>query len=94
LGAVSAFFILVVSGLLTGARVLWGPPQPNEYDIQFFATLLNVLSILWLAFVLGRNEKATHEEFGQAVRREIATVVLAISISAGYSFVALFHMLF
>lgn len=65
-----------------------------ESTIDFATFVLNSLSLLWLCIVLRRHEKSHHADFGEAIRREMPTLLIALFISLIYSVVMLFRMLF
>lgn len=87
----AALVILLVS---VAATAVWTIVVRSGVDasIEFGTLLLNSLSLLWLGFVLAKNESVTDAKFGRAVRKEMSTVVLALSTLLIYSVVRLIKL--
>jgi len=90
---VAGFFIILISLAVTLLRMGLSHDFDTNSAIEFGTATLNSLSILWLAFVIARNEKKHHAEFGEAIRREMPTVIIALFISLVYSAITVAHML-
>jgi succinate-acetate transporter protein len=90
----AAIIIILLSIIATIVHMVVGEGRNLDAEIQFGTTVLNACSLFWLCLVLGVNEKKTHEKFGEAVRREMPTLLLALFISFSYSAISLVSMLF
>jgi fluoride ion exporter CrcB/FEX len=90
---VAAYIIILLSVAGALLRMHFGRPLDLHEDIEFGTFVLNALSLLWFGFILAKNERKPHAEFGEAVRREIPTVLLALFVSLAYSLITLFHTL-
>jgi hypothetical protein len=89
----AAFIIIVLSAAAVVLRMTLGADPGTNTLLEFGTATLNGLSLLWLGLVLAMNEKKSHAAFGEALRGEMPTVIIALFISLVYSLISFVHLL-
>jgi hypothetical protein len=89
----AAILIIIVSIVATAAHMILGQSRNLDDEIQFAANVVNALSLIYLCAIIASHEKQSNAKFGEAVRAEMPTVLLAVSTSLTYSVVTLINTL-
>lgn len=81
----SLTFSLIVAVLGLGLYFFWtagnGVPKTQSEIIAVALNFFNISAILCLFYILARRERASAEEFGQVMRDNISTIVVALFIN-------------
>ncbi len=90
-----AAILIVVAGLLsTVARYLFDlhidTKRADSFYIEFGASVINTLSIVWILIVLAMNRGKSEQDYGKSLRNEESTILLMVFTSGAYSMLSLF----
>lgn len=85
--------IVIACIIATIGMLVLKPNQSDEFYATFGAELITALSVFRFMYVLWINEKSTPDEFGNAIRNEMGTIVMMIGVAAIYTTLKLFKIL-